>query len=289
MTNLVPRLEFALQSLVKRSRACPHCRARDTRVVARKHVVVRVRRCAECGLCFTDPLYESSAFGRLYDALYDAEGSTTALPGPAELERLRATRFAGTDKDFAPRLRFLRELARGPRLVELGSSWGYFVHQARAAGFDAVGVEIGRLRREYGVRELGVPLVESLADLGARRFDVAYTAHVLEHFTDLSTVFDELYARLAPGGFLALEVPHFDLAGRGRAALANVGAVHPLGFTREFFERNLPRHGFEPVALEESWEALAAAARGAAVERPAAPSGVLVALARRPGAGAGAA
>ena len=277
MTNLLPRLEFAVQSLYRRQRTCPYCKSRETATVGRKHVVVRVRRCEECGLCFTDPLYRSSPLlGPLYDTAYGAEGSTTALPTAEELADLKRRSFAGTDKDFRDRIGTLLELAPGNRLLELGSSWGYFVFQARTLGFDAEGVELGRARREFGVRELGVPLVERLDELGDRRFDIVYSAHVLEHFTDLSTIFDELFARLVPGGLLAIEVPHFDLAGRGAAALANVGAVHPLGFTNEFFARNLPRHGFEVAGFFDGWENVP--------HRPAARSSesVIVVLGRRP-------
>lgn len=276
MTNLLPRLEFALQSLYRRGIRCPHCRSDETRRIARKHVTIRVRRCERCALCFTDPLYESSVFGRLYDSAYAGEGSTTRLPNRAELETRKRELFAGTDKDARARLVALRDLAPGPRFLELGSSWGYVVYQALALGFDAEGVEIGRARREFGVRELGVVLHESLADLGDRRFDLIYSAHVLEHFTDLSTIFDELEARLAPGGLLAIEVPHFDLEGRGDAALANVGAVHPLGFTPAFFARNLSRHGLGLEAFYDAWEDVP--------ERsvPASAGDVVIVLARKP-------
>ncbi len=254
MTNLLPRLEFAVQSLYRSQKSCPYCRSRDSDTVGRKHLAVKIRCCRGCGLCFTDPLYRSSLFGSLYDSTYDAEGSTTALPSPTELDARKGNLFAGTDKDFRDRISRLLELAPGSRLLELGSSWGYFVFQARALGFDAEGVEIGRTRREFGVRALGVPLVESLTDVDQREFHVVYTAHVLEHFTDLTTIFDELHAVLVPGGLLAIEVPHFDLDGRGPAALASMGAVHPLGFTREFFARNLPHHGFEVEGFFDAWD-----------------------------------
>lgn len=276
MTNLLPRIEFAVQALYKTRRACPYCRSHATPVVARKHVVVKVRRCDDCSLCFTDPVYESSLFGSLYDAVYDAEGSTTDVPDRAEVEELLASGFAGSDKDFRERIATLRRIAPGDRLLELGSSWGYFLAQARTAGFVAQGIEIGRGRREYGVRELDVPIAESLGELGEHRFDLIYTAHVLEHFTDLTTIFDELFARLVPGGLLAAEVPHFDLAGRGAAALSNVGAVHPLGFTPRFFAENLPRHGFELEGFYDDWSDVP--------ERPVAAStgSVVLLLARRP-------
>ena len=59
MPNLLPRIEFGLQALVRRQRACPFCGGRDHRVVARKRGVLRIRRCADCHLYFTDPIYRS--------------------------------------------------------------------------------------------------------------------------------------------------------------------------------------------------------------------------------------
>ena len=43
MSNLLPRIEFGLQALVRRQRICPFCAGREHRVVARKLGVVRIR------------------------------------------------------------------------------------------------------------------------------------------------------------------------------------------------------------------------------------------------------
>ena len=52
----------------------------------------------------------------------------------------------------------MKRLTAGRTLLEIGSSWGYFLDQANAAGFATVGVEPGRTRRRFGVRELGVDI-----------------------------------------------------------------------------------------------------------------------------------
>ncbi len=256
MANLLPRLEFLLQAMVSSRKSCPHCRSPLTRVVARKFGVVRVRRCDSCVLWFTDPQYQRGLAGNLYDNIYSAEGSTTALPGAHELEELRHRCFAGTDKDFRERLRRMRRASPGHRLLELGCSWGYFLHQARDAGYDVQGVEIGGPRRRFAVEKLDLAVVKRLSQVPRQFFDVVYTTHVLEHFLDVSTVFDELREVLRPGGRLLLEVPHFDWEERGKPALALVGAVHPLGFTSEFFRRNLPRHGLRVLGFLDRWEDL---------------------------------
>jgi predicted SAM-dependent methyltransferase len=83
----------------------------------------------------------------------------------------------------------------------------------------------------------GSNIVKSINDLNGRVFDVVYTAHTLEHFTDLSTIFRDIYHLLNVKGKLLIEVPNFDYAEFGEKALSTVGAVHPIGFSSEFFKK----------------------------------------------------
>jgi SAM-dependent methyltransferase len=256
MSNLLPRIEFGLQALVCQQRVCPFCQGHRHTVVARKHGVVRIRRCDGCSLYFTDPIYKSR-LANLYDStLYDAEGSTTALPTRPELERLKQTRFEASDKSCLGQIEALRRLGSGKRMLEIGSSWGYFLYQASAAGFDAIGVEPNRVRREYGTRELGVDIRSSLDEVAERNFDVIYSAHTLEHIAEPNIFFAACGERLKPGGLLAIEVPHFDLALLGAQALSVIGAVHPLGLSQPFFRNALPSAGFELRGVYNDWAAV---------------------------------
>ena len=255
LDNLLPRLDFLAQAVVRREARCPHCGSRELETLARKWAVVRIRRCSGCALAFTDPIYRSR-LGDLYDRLYAGQGSTTELPDAKRLAALLASGFAGSDKDFRARIARLRALGPGRRLLELGSSWGYFLHQAVAGGFQATGVEIGARRSEYGRTQLGVRIVPSLDALAGESFDLVYTSHVLEHFTELSGLFPRLRELLVPGGALVVEVPHFDWPAARSESLSIVGAVHPLGFGGEFFLRSLPRHGFRMVGFFGCWEDL---------------------------------
>jgi SAM-dependent methyltransferase len=275
MSNLLPRLEFGLQALVCHQRVCPFCQGRHHAVVARKHGVVRIRQCNACSLYFTDPIYKSR-IASLYDSpLYDAEGSTTTVPPPSELEALKATMFAASDKNCGNQIEALRHLGAGKRLLEIGSSWGYFLYQAKAAGFDAIGVEPNRVRREYGVRGLGSDIRSSIDDVSEGGFDVIYTAHTLEHVSEPNEFFSGCYDRLRPGGLLAIEVPHFDLALLGTSALSVIGAVHPLGLSQAFFRVALPWAGFKPLGVYGDWTSVLA-------DRPSPPrEGILIIIAEK--------
>ncbi len=254
MPNLLPRIEFLAQSLFRRELRCPHCRSREFDTLARKLGTVKVQECRKCALCFTDPIYRGGVLPSLYDGWYHGEGSTTRIPSQRHLEKLKRTVFRGTDKDSLDVAQKILEISVGDRLLEIGSSWGYFLYQAQYVGFQSTGIEISEKRRQAGIDRLGQRIVGSFEELGKEKFDVVYSAHCLEHFTDLSTVFRDVSACLAPGGHFVVEVPHFAYRHRGRRALSSVGAVHPLGFTSQFFRRNLPRYGLRISGFFDSWE-----------------------------------
>lgn len=254
MINLIPRLEFLAQSLFRQQSYCPHCNSQNLTQIARKYVFVRITQCNNCNLYFTDPIYKPLFISNIYNHLYSAEGHTTSLPEPDELASLKSQCFESSDKYFAERIQSIKNSGFGQNLLEIGSSWGYFLYQAKQQGFDVTGVEISEPRRLFGINNLGVDIVGSVQDLNDRAFDIIYTAHTLEHFTDLSTIFKELSGLLHVGGKLIIEVPNFDYTEFGKRALYTIGAIHPLGFSSEFFRENLPKYNFKLIGFYNSWE-----------------------------------
>jgi SAM-dependent methyltransferase len=253
--NLLPRLEFFAQALVRRERKCPYCSSGDFRNVARKFRVIRIAECSNCGLYFTDPIYRPVVGQRFYDAVYAAEGLTTNTPEAPQLEVLKRGNFLGTDKDASHQLEYLAGLTDGRRLLEVGSSWGYFLFQAARHGWSAVGIEVAAGRRAAGIRELEVDIQPSFAAIHATgaTFDVVYTSHTLEHFTSLSSVFADMRRTLIEDGHLVIEVPECDIGRDGDAVLSRIGAVHPVGFSAAFFASVLPREGFRVVGIYPGW------------------------------------
>ena len=219
--------------------------------------MVRVLRCRGCGLCYTSPVYRSLLGERFYDVLYAGEGSTTSLPSPAALASMIETGFRHTDKHFLPIARRQRALVpevTRPRVLEIGSSWGYALWAFREAGCEPLGLELGHKRRQFGETQLGLRAVADVSALAPEdQFDLVFSSHALEHFTDLSSVFPSVAGRLAPGGFACFEVPNFDLR-KGKAVLPIVGAVHPLGFDATFFRTTLPKAGLELAGIWGDWE-----------------------------------
>lgn len=254
MNQLVPRIEFVLQALFRKQLNCPHCGSKDYNRIARKYISVSIENCNKCNLMFTSPIYKSLIFSELYDKLYKAEGSTTDMPTSEQLSKLTSENFQGSDKYFGDRIKLISQITEGRDLLEIGSSWGYFLWQAKKMGFQTTGVELSDTRRRFGIDKLDVNLVKTTTELGERKFDIIYTAHTLEHFTDLTKIFQDISDHLKVAGKVIIEVPNFDFAVHGNSLLSVIGAVHPIGFCSEFFQQNLPKYGLSILGFYDSWK-----------------------------------
>ncbi len=153
------------------------------------------------------------------------------------------------------RLSFLaRAGARPPgRLLDVGAGRGRFVAQARAAGWEADGIEPS-LRGVEGARELGIELQQASvdsADVAPGSLDAAALWHVLEHLDDPGTALERVAGWLRPGGLLVIGVPNL------ASLQARAGGVrwfhldvprHRTHFTLDGLHALLRRHGLQPVA-----------------------------------------
>ncbi|HWC73714.1 MAG TPA: class I SAM-dependent methyltransferase [Gemmatimonadales bacterium] len=135
------------------------------------------------------------------------------------------------------------------RLLDVGCATGSFVAAAKAAGFDARGIDISAESTRYGREVLGLAL--DVGDLyeqhyRAESFDVVTLWATLEHLPDPNRFLAEAHRLLAPGGRIAVSVPNYaSLAQRvlGRQD-RYVGIDHVNYFTRRTAGQILGRHGF---------------------------------------------
>jgi SAM-dependent methyltransferase len=153
------------------------------------------------------------------------------------------------------RLSFLaRAGARPPgRLLDIGAGRGRFVAQARAAGWDADGIEPSQ-RGVQGARAQGIDLQQAGIDdavVADGRLDVATLWHVLEHLDDPGAALERIAAWLRPGGLLVVGVPNLASvqarAGGARWYHLDVPR-HRTHFTVAGLHALLHRHGLQPVA-----------------------------------------
>jgi SAM-dependent methyltransferase len=174
-----------------------------------------VVRCPSCGLVFRADPPDERELERIYDADYFRDHPDRASRhgyahylGDARLHRANARRR-------------LRLLGRPGRLVDVGCAGGFFVDEARRAGWDASGVDVSAAMAEFGRETLGVPVVcGSWAEAAVPpELDAVTMWDYLEHSLDPRRDLAKAQERLRPGGVLALSTgdvgaPSARLAGR---------------------------------------------------------------------------
>jgi SAM-dependent methyltransferase len=156
------------------------------------------------------------------------------MPDGATVARMYGTTYGtgwSTDLDIDdPKqpLEVKRWLTRSPpgTFVDYGCGPGSLLAEARALGWQAVGLELDREVARRTADRVGAEVVTDPAEL-TRRFpaDVLHLGDVIEHLTDLPRQFPEILRAIKPGGLLIAQGPLegnanlFTLALRGQRLL----------------------------------------------------------------------
>src|SRR3954470_16124319 len=188
---------------------CPACGAalRPWRRAPAHEPAARVTylllRCPRCGTAVTDgpaPVFEQAHEAGAY------------RPGAPRGSRAAAPLLRAFDRR---RLALLRRVAAPPGpLLDVGAGRGRFVAHARAAGWDARGIEPSSRAPSCHVQPVGVEQAQvPAASLGA-----VTLWHVLEHLDDPEAAVARVHGWLRPGGGLVLGVPDLTPGRRGWVA-----------------------------------------------------------------------
>ena len=263
--------QFLLKTLVKyatlQPAKCPYCECDRTSIVQWKNRIWQLRRCAQCSLNFRFPKDDPEENVSFYQNKYRQE-NVTDLPREEDIAFHISDRFRSVGRDLTTHLRTIRAMVPAGSVLDYGCSWGYCVYQLSKAGYDATGFEISRPRVEYGRRTLNVNLTSDSDSLPSRGFDAIYSSHVLEHIPTPKPTLMAFQRLLKPGGKLFLYVPNCSGEQAKRLGVRwgpMINEKHVLALTAEFFNKNLPGHGFStefssspyekaPQAFEKDWD-----------------------------------
>lgn len=154
-------------------------------------------KCDNCDLVYSLPMKAMSpdGYGEMYANIGLHGDFATALES-GHLEFLKRNKpVAGRNK-----------------LLDVGTSTGLFVHSAKLAGFEAVGVETDARAVEAGKKMFpGISLENiSLGELSDRedRYNYVTLFEVLEHVSEPRSLLADAKKLLFPGGKLAVFVPN---------------------------------------------------------------------------------
>lgn len=142
-------------------------------------------------------------------------------------------------------------------LLDFGCGDGEFLNMASLFGFAAYGVDfsITRVERQQHRKITVMPTLQELDTLGVRALDAITLFETLEHVSDPGGLLKALHSRLAPDGFLIVEVPNCEGLSVPKT-LGDFHAVQPLehinAFTPMTLQSICERHGFvrcrKPIA-----------------------------------------
>ncbi|VVB98586.1 Ubiquinone biosynthesis O-methyltransferase [uncultured archaeon] len=205
-----------------------------------------ISRCMDCGLLFINPTPGPEEIGAFYPKDYgslgNAEGTVRKYAGVRE--RIYSLQAKG---DIFSRLQFIalfplyrifanRSLPapKGQqKLLDVGCGDGNFLHYAKKAGYEVLGVEPSKfnpaLSEKDGFRIINARLRD--AGLPAGGFDVITINHVIEHVDDPGEVFAEMARIMKPDGRIILATP-------------NTASVGRRIFGRYWYHMDTPRHLF---------------------------------------------
>ncbi len=217
----------------------------------------RVVLCQQCDFIYQDSILDEKGLQTLYEDWIDHQQS------------LLKKQTAGTKlyRQYAGQIQTLAHLLNQRpdqvRILDYGMGWGYWSRMAQAHGFDVVGFELSKQRREYA-RKMGVTVIDALpAELAG--FDCVYANQVFEHLPDPMQALEDLCRQLKPQGIVCIRVPD----GRSIAARLEqhgwspgLKAIHPLEhincFTRKTLLSFAAKAGLKPFnpPLRLSWDGL---------------------------------
>ncbi len=199
----------------------------------------QIVQCRRCGYVYANPHWPADklldAYGSVEDEIYVTERQGRLLTFRKHLKAL--------EKHTGP--------GQGRRLLDVGAYIGVFVEVARAAGWDACGVEPS----EWAVQEAqarGLPMIhgtQHAAELAGQVFDVITLWDVIEHLADPSGELTHAHQMLKPGGMIAIHTMDIDsLAARLMGARWPwLMEMHIHYFSRKTLAKMLQKCGYEVI------------------------------------------
>jgi len=174
-----------------------------------------VIECESCGFRHVLPLPTVEELTSTYDEDYYAREKPLYLEeARRDLDRWRIVyreRLASIERGLAGSGTTNNE---GPprRLLDVGSGPGFFLAEAKARGWDTLGIEPSRQAAAHSREELGLEIAETfLAPENASefgRFDAVHLCNVLEHVPDPRGLLETAASVLEPGGVLMAIAPN---------------------------------------------------------------------------------
>ena len=209
----------------------------------------RVWKCAGCGMLSVYPVPAFEVSKNVYGGDYfsGAEKGHGYVDYDADKEAMRPV----FERHLA---HFEKALGRNGRLFDVGAATGYFMHMAKARGWDVHGVDISEFAAAQG-RSRGLDLIAGTIKNETRpdgSYDLVTMWDVIEHMPDPVSDVRKAHRMLRSRGLLAINTPdsgslYARLMGRRWHLL--VPPEHLSYFNRQSISKLLKKQGFKVIEI----------------------------------------
>ena len=160
--------------------------------------------CVRCGLMRTNPMPTEAEITEYYSCMYRFDyGLTHSKPSKRHLNR--------SHKQADERVKKLGPVLKpGARVLDFGCGAGVFLLHAKAAGFDALGIEPGTHFADIARQELELKVINEIwedVELPGK-FDLITAVEVLEHLCNPVRALRWLRDGLSEDGIIYITVPN---------------------------------------------------------------------------------
>jgi 2-polyprenyl-3-methyl-5-hydroxy-6-metoxy-1,4-benzoquinol methylase len=187
--------DMTVSSAVDEALNCPYCLSvsfADFTFSGRSYC-----RCPSCSLIFAEQGEDNKTVIAYYrDRYFDAGAQDQISEQRQEI--------------FCYILTVLAKFQKPGSLLDVGCGCGFFLNEAKARGWQVMGVDPSRKSIDYARSLIGeAALCGTIDDIPAdRRFDVIALVNVLDHMVDFRQQLKKIYSLLAPDGILYLRFPN---------------------------------------------------------------------------------
>lgn len=209
--------------------------------------------CSGCGFLFTNPRPPAHTIGQYYE-------SADYISHHDEARDIMSTIYKQV-RNYTTRQKIkllARTVARKGTLLDIGSGTGFFLRQAKTAGWQVTGTEPDVQARNVGRSRVGEEVYENIDNpfFSNKEYDAITMWHVLEHVHLLNETMEWLHGHLAAQGrlFIAVPNPESDDAQHFAAEWAAYDVPrHLYHFTKQSMRQLAAAHGFKIKQILPMW------------------------------------
>jgi 2-polyprenyl-3-methyl-5-hydroxy-6-metoxy-1,4-benzoquinol methylase len=169
-----------------------------------KHKIIQCKKCNHVQINPIPSRKENEIF-------YDNNQQSKNVNDLTSLQEKRKAKHNDTKR----RIALLNKICKKTdKILEIGSGHGFFLEEVRKSGFNIMGIEVSKTRREISKKITKSKIINvNLMDgehLDIGKFDVIVLFHVFEHISEQTSFLKNLKKILNKNGKIIIEVPNYD-------------------------------------------------------------------------------